>query len=267
MIRTPAVAGQFYLASPEKLKQQVEACMIDIPVKEKAIAVVAPHAGLMYSGKVAGKVYSRLILPRTFIMVGPNHTGLGAPVSVFSKGKWQMPQGKVAIEEAMADKILERFPDAEPDVQAHQSEHCLEVHLPFLQFLRNEVRIVPIIIMRSDLLTCQELGLAIASTLREWPEPVLLIASTDMTHYESDQIARHKDSQAIQKILALDPEGLYHTVRQQRISMCGVAPTVSVLFASSELGASRAELVHYMTSAEASGDFEHVVGYAGIIIK
>jgi AmmeMemoRadiSam system protein B len=109
--------------------------------------------------------------------------------------------------------------------------------------------------------------LAIASAIREWPEPVLLVASTDMTHYESDQIARQKDSQAIQKILALDPEGLHNTVRQYHITMCGAASTVSVLFASSELGASRSELVHYMTSAEVSSDFEHVVGYAGIIIK
>jgi len=267
MIRTPAVAGQFYMASPEKLKHQVAACLVNVPIKEKAIAVVAPHAGLIYSGQVAGRVYSQLALPRTFILIGPNHTGLGASVSIFSKGEWQMPQGKVSVEEALANKILERFPDAEADTQAHQSEHCLEVQLPFLQFLKSEVRIVPIVIMRSDLLSCQELGLAIASTLREWPEPVLLIASTDMTHYEPDQIARQKDRQAIQKILALDPKGLHNTVRQYRISMCGVAPTVSVLFASSELGASRAELVHYMTSAEVSGDFEYVVGYAGIIIK
>jgi AmmeMemoRadiSam system protein B len=267
MLRLPAVAGQFYIASPEKLKHQVAACLEDKSPKQQAIAVVSPHAGLIYSGKVAGKVYSSLILPRTFILIGPNHTGLGAPVSVFSQGTWQMPQGTVTVDETLANQILERFPEAEADTQAHQSEHCLEVQLPFLQLLKNEVRIVPIVMMQSDLLTCQELGSAIAAILREWPEPVLLIASTDMTHYEPDPIARQKDGRAIEKILSLDPQGLHTTVHQYRISMCGHAPTVAVLFASLELGASQAELVHYMTSAEVSGDYEHVVGYAGIIIK
>jgi len=267
MLRSPAVAGQFYIASPEKLKHQVSTYLENISSKQKAIAVVSPHAGLVYSGKVAGKVYSRLALPRTFILIGPNHTGLGTPISVFSKGEWQMPQGKVMVDHILAHQILEQFPDAESDTLAHQSEHCLEVQLPFLQFLKDEIRIVPIVMMRSDLLTCQELGSAIAVILREWPEPVLLIASTDMTHYEPDLIARQKDGRAIEKILALDPHGLHTTVNQYRISMCGHAPTVAVLFASLELGASQTALIHYMTSAEVSGDYEHVVGYAGIIIK
>ena len=267
MLRLPAVAGQFYMASPEKLKHHVSICLEDIPSKQLAIAAVSPHAGLIYSGKVAGKVYSRLALPRTFILIGPNHTGLGTPVSVFSQGEWQMPQGKVMVDGALAHHILEEFPDAEPDTLAHQSEHCLEMQLPFLQFLKDEVKIVPIVMMRNDLPTCQELGWAIAGILRQWSEPVLLIASTDMTHYEPDPIARQMDSRAIEKILALDPHGLHTTVNQFRISMCGHAPTETVLFASLELGAAQTELIHYMTSAEVSGDYEHVVGYAGIIIK
>jgi hypothetical protein len=178
-----------------------------------------------------------------------------------------MPQGKVMVDDILAHQILEQFPDAEPDTLAHQSEHCLEVQLPFLQSLKGEMKIVPIVMMRNDLPTCQELGSAIAATLRAWPEPVLLIASTDMTHYEPDSMVRQKDSRAIDKILALDPQGLHSTVNQYRISMCGHAPTETVLFASLELGASQTELIHYMTSAEINGDYEHVVGYAGIVIE
>ena len=267
MLRLPAVAGQFYMASPEELRHQVSTCLEATTVKEKAMAVISPHAGLIYSGKVAGKVYSRLALPRTFVMIGPNHTGRGAPISIFSKGEWQMPQGKIEVGSALAAQILERFPLAEPDTQAHQSEHCLEMQLPFLQYWMGEMRIVPIVMMRSDLSTCRQLGSAIAAAIRESPEPVLLIASTDMSHYEPDEIARQKDDMAIKKILALEPPGLHATVRQHRISMCGCDPTVTVLFATLEMGAFQAELVHYMTSAEVTGDYENVVGYAGIIIK
>jgi MEMO1 family protein len=265
--RPPAVAGQFYEEAPEKLKQQVSACLTPIATKEKAIAVVCPHAALMYSGKVAGQVYSHLDLPQRFILIGPNHTGRGSVLSVFPEGKWQLPQGNVAIDQTLATKILERVPRAEPDTRAHQTEHCLEVQLPFLQFLRDEVSIVPIVMMVDDFLTCKELGMGIARAVCEVPDPVLLIASTDMSHYVPDQIARQKDHQAIEKVLALDPQGLHAVVRQHDISMCGYAPTVAVLFASLEMGATQTELVCYTTSAEVSNDYDYVVGYAGLIIK
>jgi AmmeMemoRadiSam system protein B len=255
------------MASPEKLRHQVSACLEDIPLKQKAVAVISPHAGLIYSGRVAGKVYSHLALPKTSILIGPNHRGLGRSIAVYSQGEWQMPQGNVMVDDALAHQILERFPDAAADTLAHQSEHCLEVQLPFLQFLKSAMRIVPIVMMRNDLLTCRKLGSTIAAILREWPEPVLLIASTDMTHYEPDPIVRQKDGRAIEKILALDPQGLHATINQHRISMCGHFPALTVLFASLQLGATQAELVHYMTSAEVGGDDERVVGYAGIIIK
>lgn len=267
MLRQPAVAGQFYAAYQHKLKQQVAAYLVDIPAKEKAIAVISPHAGLVYSGKVAGMVYSRLSLPYTFVMVGPNHTGLGSPLSVFPEGKWNTPLGDVTVEDRLARQILAEFPLAEPDRLAHQEEHCLEVQLPFIQSLQGDVKIVPIVMMRGELKICQKLGSAIAKVLKPWPEPALLVASTDMTHYEPVAEARRKDEMAIQKILDLDPQGLHTVVRQHQISMCGYAPTVTVLYAALELGASRAELVHYMTSGEINGDYEQVVGYAGIMIK
>jgi len=267
MLRQPAVAGQFYTASRPQLLQQVAAYLEDIPTKEKAIAVISPHAGLLYSGKVAGRVYSRLSLPHTFVMVGPNHTGLGSPLSVFPEGKWKTPLGDVTVEDRLARQILAEFPLVQPDPLAHQEEHCLEVQLPFLQSLQEAIKIVPIVMMRGDLRTCQKLGSAIAKVLKSWSEPVLLIASTDMTHYEPVTEARRKDEMAIQKILRLDPQGLHTVVSQHQISMCGYASTVTVLYAALGLGASRAELVHYMTSGDINGDYEQVVGYAGILIK
>jgi MEMO1 family protein len=266
MIRRSAVAGQFYQASPEKLRKQVEDCLDPAAPKQKAIAIVVPHAGLIYSGLVAGSVYSRVVLPPTLILIGPNHTGLGCPISVFPKGEWEMPNGRVRIDQELAEAVMEGSPHVERDVQAHLYEHCLEVHLPFLQYFLQNFKIVPILMMRGDLEVCQELGRTLAGIVRGSDAPILLIASTDMTHYESDRSAREKDWAAIDQILNLDAAGLYRVVKERQISMCGYAPTVTVLAAAIELGAAQTDLIRYMTSGEVSRDYSHVVGYAGIII-
>ncbi len=266
MIRQPAVAGQFYPASPEKLRKQVEDCLEHTAPRQKAIAIVAPHAGLIYSGPVAGSVYSRVVLPHTLILIGPNHTGFGSPISVFPEGEWEMPNGPVMIDQDLAEALVDRSPHVELDVQAHLHEHCLEVHLPFLQYLLQDFKIVPIVMMRGDLGVCQELGRTLAEIVRGSAEPILLVASTDMTHYETDRSAREKDQAAIDQILNLDAEGLYRVVKERKISMCGYAPTVTVLAAAIELGAVHTNLIRYTTSGEVSRDFSHVVGYAGVII-
>lgn len=267
LLRQPAVAGLFYAADPAELQSQVDGLLTPPAAKARAVAAVCPHAGLMYSGPVAGRVYSRILLPETVILVGPNHSGIGPFISVFPEGEWEMPLGRVAVESALADRILRECPLAEPDPIAHRAEHCLEVQLPFLQALRQGIKIVPIVLSVDDLAVCRQLGAAISAAVRNFPEPVLTIASTDMSHYEAEEVARRRDRGAIERVLAMDPEGLYETVQRHRITMCGYAPTVTVLFAAKALGAEAAELVHYATSAEVSGDRSSVVGYAGFIIK
>jgi AmmeMemoRadiSam system protein B len=267
MLRSPAVAGRFYAANPERLRSQVEQFVEKDQPRQPARALVCPHAGLVYSGSVAGAVYSRTQLPDTILLIGPNHTGLGPPVSVYDEEDWSMPNGTVSIDRRLAASLLERCPLAESDTEAHRFEHCIEVQLPFLQYFRPDVSIVPVIMMSIQLGTCRQLGEAMAAAILETGRPVLLIASTDMSHYEPDGVARNKDRQAIDEILSMDPVGLHRVIREKEISMCGFAPTVATLFAALRLGATQATLIKYMTSAETGGDNNRVVGYAGLQIN
>lgn len=267
MTRQPAVAGQFYEASPSRLASQVSAYIDNNVEKEHALGLVSPHAGLMYSGSVAGAVYSRIKFPSAFILIGPNHTGLGSPVSIMSSGVWQMPTGKLEIDTGLALKIKHCSEIITDDSLAHQAEHSLEVQLPFILHFSSHVNIVPITMMPVSLETCREVGEALAEAVKDAGYPVTIIASSDMSHYETDSSARKKDKLAIDRIIAMDPEGLFETVRDEGISMCGIHPVTSMLFAANKIGASKAGLVKYMTSGEVSGDYDYVVGYAGIIVK
>ncbi len=283
MLRQPAVAGYFYKGSPEALKNQVEGFIIHTASKRKAIGVVAPHAGLVYSGSVAGAVYSSIDIPDTLVLIGPNHTGLGAPVSLMSKGSWETPLGIVAIHESLAASIMSKSSRINEDSLAHLREHSLEVQLPFIQYLKNDFRIVPIQMLDMRLETCLEVGRAVGEAIRGYkaqnedridknrpeqqrPNEVLIVASSDMSHYEQATAAKGKDFKAIQQILNLDPQGLFRTIKEIGITMCGFGPAVAMLAAAKMLGATQAELVKYANSGEVSGDYDQVVGYAGIII-
>lgn len=282
MIRQPAVAGQFYQGSAEALRRQVEGFIVPAAGKVRALGILSPHAGLVYSGLVAGAVYSRIELPDAFVLIGPNHTGLGAPVSLMAKGSWETPLGRVEIDEALASSILKKSPLIREDALAHLREHSLEVQLPFIQYFKPDFRIAPIQMMDVRLETCLEVGRAVAEAIKIRREQsaegtrqkedkssirdVLIVASSDMTHYESARAAKEKDEKAIRRILALDPEGLHRTVRDLGITMCGFGPAVAMLAACKTLGATKAELVKYANSGEVSGDFDQVVGYAGIVI-
>lgn len=284
MIRHPAVAGTFYSHSPEKLRADVVRYRAAGPVPRPAIAIISPHAGLLYSGHVAGAVFARVTLPRTVILVGPNHTGLGPPVSVFPEGAWLMPGGAVPVDADLARRLLARWPDAVADTEAHRLEHCLEVQLPFLQSAREDPRdadpapvlpaaplILPILLRTARLEVCRSLGLCLAHLVAEEAArtagaPPLLLASTDMSHYEPDAVTRAKDRFAIAAIERLDPDALQEAVRTHGISMCGLSPTITILHAARALGAAGASLVRYGTSADASGDESRVVGYAGFTI-
>ncbi|NPA49836.1 MAG: AmmeMemoRadiSam system protein B [Thermodesulfobacteria bacterium] len=267
MIRLPAVAGRFYEANPELLKKEIEAYLIPGLPKEPAIAAVCPHAGYMYSGHVAGAVYSRLRIPNKVVILGPNHTGLGAPAAIMIEGQWQMPFGPVPIASDLATEILAHSRVLVEDVEAHLYEHSLEVQIPFLQYLNPQLSIVPICLSALPLEALEDIGLALAKAIASYPEPVLMVASTDMSHYVPHEVAKQKDALAIEKILALDYVGLLEVVHREQISMCGVYPTASTIVAARALGAKEGELVKYATSGEVSGDFYQVVGYAGIIIR
>ena len=267
MKRKPAVAGQFYQGSSSQLAVQVNQYIETVTSREHAIGIVSPHAGLMYSGKVAGSVYSRIKIPHTFILLGPNHTGAGAPVSIMPSGQWQLPTGEIAVDETLASDLMKGTDVLTEDSFAHSMEHSLEVQLPFVLHYSSSVKIVPIVMMTDSLQVCATLGRAIADAVSNTGYAVTIIASSDMSHYVSDTAARALDKKALDKILALDPEGLYNTVREEAITMCGVIPVTTMLYAACLLGAHDATLIKYMTSGEVSGDFDYVVGYAGLIIR
>jgi hypothetical protein len=266
MKRRPAVAGQFYHGTPAKLDYQVRQYVTEGLPREKALAVLSPHAGLVYSGQVAGAVYSRIAIPETFLLLGPNHTGLGARLALMDFGVWEIPTGPVEIDERLSRLLLANSSLLQADAQAHLFEHSLEVQLPFISFFSKTTRIVPLTLMSATLEECASLGEGIARSILESSSHIVIVASSDMSHYVSDAVARKKDRMAIERILHLDPEGLYRTVEKERISMCGYLPATVMLFASRALGAREARLVQYATSAEVSGDYDHVVGYAGIVI-
>lgn len=267
-VRRPAAAGSFYPGHPRQVREEARRLLADGPPKEAALAVVVPHAGWMYSGKVAGEVYSRVEVPRGCILCGPNHFRQGSALdALMARGRWQYPGGEVSIHTELAQALLAATPKLRDDMAAHGKEHCLEVQIPFLHLLRPDVQIVPVLLWGQELSFCREVGQALARVAREAMEPVLLVASTDLNHYEPQAVSNRKDRMAIDAICALDPEGLHQTVRRHDITMCGVAPTVAVLFAAAELGANTATLVRYMTSGEVSGDMDAVVGYCGVIIR
>ena len=263
----PAVAGRFYPRRADELRRDVSAYTAsEVTKRVTAIGCIAPHAGYIYSGHVAGAVYSRMEIPRRVIVLCPNHTGMGHPLAIMTRTAWQTPFGEVPADAELGAALLQSFPLLKEDSAAHRSEHAIEVQLPFLQMRRSDLRFVPIAVGTSDLDILQGLGDAIADVISAQPDKVLVIASSDMNHYESDDVTRAKDHKAIERVLALDARGLWKVVRNENISMCGFGPSVAMLTAATQLGAKEASLVKYATSGEVSGDYEKVVGYAGIVV-
>jgi MEMO1 family protein len=269
-VRSPAVAGRFYPYEREALLREVDKYLEresgDVTALESAIGCIVPHAGYMYSGHVAGAVY-RLLPPHSrYVIIGPNHWARGAPLAVMSRGSWLTPLGQVELDAELAGHIREKCPMLAEDAQAHSGEHSLEVQIPFLQRLSGTLTFVPIAIAMADYTPLEQLGCAVADAILRSTEPVLIVASSDMNHYEPDNVTREKDDKAIEKILQLDPVGLLEVIRDEDISMCGYAPTIVMLTAAKKLAARGARLIKHATSADTSGDTDSVVGYAGIIV-
>jgi hypothetical protein len=264
MNREPAVAGRFYTDDPAALARQVDRFLAAGGPRIRARGVVAPHAGYVYSGAVAGAVYARVEVPPRVIVLGPNHTGVGKAAALWPDGAWRLPSGDVPIDAGLT-AALSASPLVEADPEAHLLEHSLEVQVPFLARARPDVAIAALCLGPLSYDQCEELGNDVARAAAE--AGALVVASSDMSHYVPAATAREKDHRAISRILALDPRGLYDVVRRERITMCGIVPATVMLVAAKALGATKAELVRYANSGDVNGDTRQVVGYAGVLIS
>jgi len=267
MIRNPSAAGFYYPASPAELKTMVAKYVDKNTPKEEVVGLLMPHAGYQYSGAVAGATISRVKFKDTFIIMGPTHSGMGKPFSVMPEGTWKTPLGEVEVDEELARRIIGLSRYAEEDFAAHEDEHAVEVQIPFLQYIKPDVRIVPIILAGAGADIYKEIGHAIVRAIKELKREAVILASGDMTHHEPQESAQKKDMAAVEAMLALDEDELTRRYRNLRISMCAHGPVVTLIAAAKELGVTGAELVKYQTSGDATGDYDAVVGYAGVIFK
>jgi MEMO1 family protein len=264
-LRQAAVAGYFYPDKKDRLEKELSEFLSVKKEKVRATAIVVPHAGYIYSGGVAGEVYASIDLPDTFIILCPNHTGYGSDFDLWSEGEWSTPLGNVRVDEPLCKQLMQNFPHALKDGRAHVREHSLEVQLPFLQYLKAEFSVVPLCVRQWDYSQLEELGHAMSKIVSDADREILIIASSDMTHYESQASAQQKDRLAVQEMEKVDARGLYDTVHKNKISMCGYLPATATLIAAKDLGATSGRLLKYATSGDVTHDYSSVVGYAGLV--
>jgi len=275
MTRRARFAGSWYPGSAEELRRTVEGYIAAGGPAAPAVGLVSPHAGYVYSGGVAGKGYAAVEVTSSVIVLAPAHRYAGPAVSVWDGGAWRTPLGEVQIDEELLREVRDGCEAAEADAAAHAEEHSLELQLPFLQVRRPEVKVVPILVATRETDILRSLGEACAKAVKSRAgsgdggdcEGVLIVASSDMTHFESAAAAKKKDEMALARIVEVDPEGLLEVVSRERISMCGAAPAAAMLFAARELGARCAETVEYATSGDVTGDTDSVVGYAAVAVR
>ncbi|MFQ5560793.1 MAG: AmmeMemoRadiSam system protein B [Nitrospinota bacterium] len=267
MPRNPAVAGKFYPAETLTLKSEIQKYLKSDTPKKKSIGLMAPHAGYVFSGDLAGALFSISEIPDTVILIGPNHTGLGEAASIASPQPWKMPWGEVPTNTVLSELIKTGAPFLKECDQAHRYEHSIEVQLPFLYFINNRFSFVAITILGHNYEISEKLGKAIARGIHAYEKPVLIVASSDMSHYVPGYRAKEMDQPALSKILEIDPRGLFDVVQSNSITMCGVMPTITMLVASKSMGSTKGELVGYKNSGDVNGDSENVVSYAGVRIE
>ncbi len=267
MTRSPAVAGRFYPGDDKSLRLSIkELCKTAPPTKKKVLAAISPHAGYVYSGSIAGETICQIDVPETVVLLGPNHTGKGEAVGL-STATWEMPMGAVPVDHNFVQDLLNETDYIKKDELAHRYEHSLEVQIPFLQMQQKNLSIVPISISHISYQVLDEIGMALAEVIKRSDKEVLILASSDMTHYEPRAAAEKKDHYVLKKLADMDPRILYRSVTGHRISMCGIMPVTVALIAAIELGATKTELVRYTDSGEITGDTDQVVGYAGVLIS
>lgn len=279
-VRNPAYAGTFYEGTLRSLKAQIEECFTHelgpkaLPKMANSnlkniVGLISPHAGYMYSGPVAAHGYYHLALdgkPDLIVVFGPNHTGVGSGLAVMKEGVWRTPLGEVQIDTATAEDIIKEARIIDVDDAAHMREHSIEVQLPWLQYLYGSgFKFVPICFLMQDLQSSREVGIAVAKALQG--KNALVVASTDMTHYEPQKTAERKDKTVLEAAVKLDEEKLYTTVEGLQVSMCGYGPAVAAITAAKELGAKNGKLLCYKTSGDLTGDYSAVVGYASMMFS
>ncbi len=264
--RKPVVAGQFYPQGNDRLLKIISNLVGETKEKISCIAIISPHAGYMYSGKVAGETFSLINIPDTVLILGPNHTGMGKAFAIMDKGEWETPLGDMKINEDLAKLILEESSLAKVDPTAHLWEHSIEVQLPFIQFFNPNASFVPVCIQKTTYEQLEKFGEEMAEAIKRFGKNVLIVASSDMSHYIPKDEAERKDWKALEKIESMNPKELFYVVEREDISMCGIAPVTSTLSASIKLGAKKGKVVSYATSGDITGDYKEVVGYAGVII-
>jgi AmmeMemoRadiSam system protein B len=277
-IRHPVFAGSFYPAQPERLKETIKNSFLHfrgprrLPQKKKykkrkIVSVLCPHAGYQYSGPCASYSYLELAeqeIPKTVIIIGPNHTGWGSPVSMYGEGAWQTPLGKINVDIDMARKLFNNSDIIDYDEIAHKNEHSIEVQLPFLQFIYEKFMIIPICLRYQDLETSIEIGEAIYKTVNN--QNVMIMASSDLTHQETQESANRKDKLLLDAIELLDENKISRQVKEHKITTCGYGPIMAAVVASKKLGASNCTLLNYYTSGNIIGEYSSVVGYAALKI-
>ena len=275
-VRRPSVAGQFYSGSTDGLREQISSCFRPdlgpgLPGEEPGsgdgvLGIVVPHAGYAYSGYIAAWSYHRLFRdrrPDSFVVLGPNHHGTGSGVSMYPDGSWETPLGKAEIDADLTSAITRITGIIDPDRGAHTYEHSIEVQVPFLQYLYGDIKLVPISMMMQDLETSLEVGREVAKAVLDGGGKVAIVASTDFSHYVSQDVAHENDHLAIERIVAMDPAGLYQVVRDRGISMCGYGPVMATIEATRKMGADRGRLLKYATSGDVS-PMREVVGYGAV---
>lgn len=276
-IRRPCQAGSFYASTAESLRKQIETCFShklgpgEIPTVKTGpssiIGLICPHAGYMYSGPIAANSYHFLASdgrPDIVAIFGPNHTGLGSGLAIMKEGIWRTPLGDVRIDEEVADQILRQSQIIDVDESAHIYEHSIEVQLPFLQYLYgSSFKLVPVSFLMQDFESSRDVGQAVAKVLKG--KNAVIIASTDMTHYEPHEVAEKKDEKALSALEKLDERGFYSTIERYHITACGYGPVVAMVTAVKFLGAKSGRVLSYKTSGDIAGDYSAVVGYASVV--
>ncbi|MDD3985584.1 MAG: AmmeMemoRadiSam system protein B [Methanobacterium sp.] len=279
MIRKPAVAGLFYEIDPNSLIKQIEWCfqsplgpgsIPEIGNKRNIKGVIAPHAGYIYSGSVAAHSYSEIAkdgFPETFIILCPNHTGMGSGISAMNQGSWETPLGLVDIDSEFADLLIENTTIIDVNSDAHIKEHSAEVQLPFLQYFKQDFQFIPITMWMQNIETATEIGDLIHKTANKLGRDVVVIASTDLTHYQPQYIAEKQDIQVINAIKAMDEKLMMNNVKQFNISMCGYGPVAGTIFATKKMGATNCQIEKYATSGDTTGDKNSVVAYLSAVFR
>ncbi len=265
MVRNPAVAGMFYPGDERGLKKELSKFISFNENKKRVIGLISPHAGYVYSGGCAGKGFSMVEIPNTVIILGVNHRGVGYSFAVDGNDSWKTPLGDASVNIELRSKLLEDSEIFRLDSIAGRDEHSLEVQVPFIQYQNPDAKILPITISSNSFKDLKTGGIEIAKLMNS-NKDIMIVASSDMSHYIDAEEAKIMDDKAIEEILNLNPEGLFKTVFENRISMCGVCPVVMMLIAAIESGAKKAEIIEYTNSGKITGDFSEVVAYLSMII-